>query len=131
MPPACPNCAAGILERVPRSFVERFLYRKVLQCGKCGFRTRERRVPFEAEIEFATAAHTRCIQCGNLRVRRLPKRDMIDRMSTHPISLLAGLVRAPIYHCNPCRLQYHDWRPVHPSAMRERVMPGQPVGSDS
>lgn len=129
MLPACPNCTSGTLARVPRSLFERLLYRKVQQCSKCGFRVRERRVPFQAEIEFVTARHTRCIQCGNLRVRRLPKRDVIDRMSTHPISLMASLARAPIYHCNPCRLQYHDWRQVHPSALRERGMPGQPQAS--
>lgn len=114
---------------MPRSLLDRVLYRKVQQCVACGVRIRERRVPFQAEIEFATATHTRCIQCGNLRVRRLPKRDMIDRMSLHPLSLMASLARAPIYHCNPCRLQYHDWRPVHPSALRERVMPGQQTSS--
>lgn len=122
---SCPNCTNTALERVPRSFLERLLYRKVLQCAKCGYRQTERRIPFETELEFANASHTRCIQCGNLRVRKLPRRDVIDRMSSHPLSVLAGLARAPIYHCNPCRLQYHDWRPVHPSAVRERAMPAQ------
>lgn len=119
----CPNCSNTALERIPRSFLERLLYRRVLHCAKCGYRKPERRKPFETEVEFASSPHTRCIQCGNLRVRKLPRRDVIDRMSSHPLSILASLVGSPIYHCNPCRLQYHDWRPVHPSALRERVMP--------
>lgn len=121
--PTCPNCHNAALERVHRSFVERLLYRKVQQCGRCGYRQRERRVPFETDLAFALSNHTRCIQCGNPRVRRLPKRDGVDPMSSHPLSVLAGLARAPIYHCNPCRLQYHDWRPVNPAVVRDRVAP--------
>jgi hypothetical protein len=56
--------------------------------------------------------YTRCVQCGSTRVRRLPERDRIDRMSSHPLSVLLGLTFAPIYHCNPCRLQYRDWRKI-------------------
>lgn len=48
--------------------------------------------------------------CGNTRVRRIPARDRIDAMSAHPLSILFGLMGAPIYHCNACRHQYHDWR---------------------
>ena len=50
--------------------------------------------------------------CGNRRVRRIPARDRIDAMSAHPLSILLGLLGAPIYHCNACRHQYHDWRPL-------------------
>jgi hypothetical protein len=83
-------------------------------------------VPFESVLHFALSRHTRCIQCGNLRVRRLPKRDRIDRVSAHPLSVLAGVLRAPFYHCNPCRLQYHDWRSPDPAAVRtERSAPAQ------
>ncbi|MGC4081145.1 MAG: hypothetical protein QM736_03280 [Vicinamibacterales bacterium] len=127
MPSLCPKCNDPALERVRRSLVERLLFRKVLVCAKCGFRKRERRVPFEAELAFVTASHTRCIECGSVRVRRLSRRDGIDRMSAHPLSVLAGLVRAPIYHCNPCRLQYHDWRPLEPSVLREHMLQSPPT----
>ena len=79
---------------------------------------REWRVPFESLQSYVRAKHTRCIQCGNPRVRQLPGRDGIDRMSKHPLSLLAAVLLAPIYHCNPCRLQYHDWRGQDPAAAR-------------
>ncbi|MGE3958960.1 MAG: hypothetical protein AB7H96_19765 [Vicinamibacterales bacterium] len=110
---------------MPRSFLERLFYRRVQQCARCGHRVRERRVPFESELAYLVSGHTRCIRCGNLRVRRLPKRDGIDAMSAHPLSVLAGLARAPIYHCNPCRLQYHDWRAVLPPAVRDRAAAAQ------
>jgi hypothetical protein len=106
------------MQRAHRTTLERLVYRKVLQCGKCGRRAHQWRVPFESDLVFAFSRHTRCIQCGSLRVRRLPRRDHIDRMSSHPMSVLAGLARAPIYHCGPCRLQYHDWRTANPSVSR-------------
>ena len=43
---------------------------------------------------------------------------MSPPMSPPPMPLLA-LTMAPFYHCNPCRLQYHEWRPVHPSVRTE------------
>jgi hypothetical protein len=92
----------------------------VLACGKCGCLLREWRVPFESAATFAFSRYTRCIDCGSYRVRRLPRRDQIDRMTNRPLSLMFALTFAPIYHCGPCRLQYHDWRPVSPSAGSER-----------
>ncbi len=47
-------------------------------------------------------------------------------MSAHPFSLIAALVRAPIYHCNACRSQYHDWRGVNPEMQERRVAPEGP-----
>ncbi len=43
-------------------------------------------------------------------------------MSSHPICLLLALTFAPIYHCNPCRLQYRDWRPL---AQHDDGQPGR------
>lgn len=111
------------MARVPRMGMHRLIYRRVLQCPSCGFRHASRRLPFEATTNFALSLHTRCIQCGNQKVRRLPKRDQIDAMSHHPISLLLGLLFAPIYHCSPCRLQYRDFRPTSRAAAALRGAP--------
>ena len=118
MQTTCPRCGAS-LERVPRSLAGRALFRRVQLCKKCGFRQRDWRVPLEASLTFVLSRYSRCIQCGSYKVRRLSGRDHIDRVSAHPLSLLLGLTMAPLYHCNPCRLQYHDWRPAHPSARTE------------
>ncbi len=112
MQTTCPRCGAS-LDRVPRTWTGRALFRKVQLCKTCGFRLRDWRVPFEASYTFIASRESRCIQCGTFKVRRLSGRDEIDPVSTHPLSLLIGLTMAPYYHCNPCRLQYHDWRPVH------------------
>ena len=109
------------MARVPRVGMHRLIYRRVLQCPSCGYRHASRRLPFEATTNFVLAPYTCCIQCGNLRVRRLPERDQIDAMSHHPISVLLGLLFAPIYHCNSCRLQYRDFRKTSPAA---RVLHG-------
>lgn len=70
---------------------------------------------------FVGSRHTHCIQCGSMRVKRLPARDVIDATSMHPFSLLFHLTGAPIYHCNLCRLQYHDWREPEPQARARSV----------
>ena len=65
-------------------------------------------------------AHVRPVALLTLHpVRQLNGRDQIDRVSVHPLSMLLALTMAPFYHCNPCRLQYHEWRPVHPSVRTE------------
>ncbi|HUR33202.1 MAG TPA: hypothetical protein VM032_05360 [Vicinamibacterales bacterium] len=89
--------------------------RKVATCPQCGHRERSWRIPLETSATFIFSRHTRCIQCGSYRVRLLSGRDRIDSRSAHPLSVLLGLTFAPFLHCNPCRLQYHDWRSVHPS----------------
>lgn len=112
---SCPTCQTS-LTRVPRSGLQRFFYRRLLACPTCTYRRTELRVPGGALFSFLFSRHTHCLRCGNPRVRRLPSRDHIDRMSRHPFSLLMGLTRAPIQHCGPCRLQYRDWRRPDPTA---------------
>jgi hypothetical protein len=111
MATACPRCG-NPLDRVHRSLAGRLFLRRVLRCNSCGFQLRKWRTPMAATRTFVFSRHTRCVQCGNPRVRRLQTRDRIDRMSRHPVSVLFGLFRAPIYYCNPCRLQYRDLRPM-------------------
>ena len=107
----CPKCSSP-LDRQRRSSVERVLYRKLWVCRSCGTRVHAWRIPLEATWLFLSTRYTSCIMCGNTRVRRIPARDRIDAMSAHPVSMLFGLAGAPIYHCNACRHQYHDWRPL-------------------
>ena len=63
------------------------------------------------DAAFVFSRYTRCIDCGGYRVRAArprPNRPHVRR----PLSLLFGVTLAPIYHCSPCRLQYHDWRGI-------------------
>lgn len=113
MSATCPRCSLP-LDRQRRTPIERILFRKLWQCRSCGTRIHVWRIPFEATRAFVSTRHTSCIMCGNIRVRRIPVRDRIDAMSAHPLSVLLGLLGAPIYHCNACRHQYHDWRSLAP-----------------
>ena len=108
---ACPRCHRSLV-RTTRTIAQRVFYRRLLHCAACGFEAPDWRLPFKATLRFLFSTHTRCVECGTTRVRRLPARDRIDRMSRHPLSLLGGLLFAPIYHCGRCRLQYRDWRPA-------------------
>ena len=121
----CPKCSFP-LDRQRRSLLQRLLFRRLFLCRACGTQLRAWRIPFEGTVRFVGSSHTRCISCGNVRVRYLATRDRIDHMSRHPFSLVAGLVRAPIYHCNACRHQYHDWRGVESDTHQRRVVPDAP-----
>ena len=41
----------------------------------------------------------------------MTKRDRIDSLSRHPLSMIQRVLLAPLYRCKNCRLQYYDWRP--------------------
>ena len=122
MASGCPKCSFP-LDRQRRSLPQRLLFRRLFVCRACGTQLRAWRIPLEGTVRFVASPHTRCISCGNARVRHLATRDRIDHMSAHPFSLIAALVRAPIYHCNACRYQYHDWRGVNPETQERRVGP--------
>lgn len=113
----CPHCGNAVARR-RRLLLERLFVRRVLECASCAWSHRVYRVPFERAMQFAASRYTQCIQCGSPRVKRLPARDVIDPTSRHPFSLLLHLTGAPIYHCNLCRLQYHDWREPPPGERR-------------
>lgn len=133
MASGCPKCSFP-LDRQRRSLLQRLLFRRLFVCRACGTQLRAWRIPLEGTVRFVASPHTRCISCGNVRVRHLVTRDRIDHMSAHPFSLLAALVRAPIYHCNACRYQYHDWRGVNPDAQERRVgrdAPSSPAEKDA
>jgi len=68
-------------------------------------------------FRFVFSRHSRCLKCGKTeRVSRLAKRDYIDGFSKSPLSLLQGVMGAPINRCSACRLQYYDWRGPSPEA---------------
>ena len=119
MSTGCPNCSFP-LERQHRRLLGRLLFRKTWTCRACGTRVRAWRVPFGKTVSYLGSRYTRCIVCGNPRVKRLATRDRIDRMSIHPVSVVAAALFAPIYHCNACRHQYHDWRALAPAVHAER-----------
>jgi DNA-directed RNA polymerase subunit RPC12/RpoP len=51
-----------------------------------------------------------CPECGAKRVKKLHKRDWIDRVSTMPWSKLQRWLGGALYDCPLCRLQFYDCR---------------------
>jgi hypothetical protein len=107
--PDCPKCGKH-LGRKHRHGFQKLIYRDAFKCGKCGFFVGVRRAPLNVRSWFVASRHSRCIRCGNTDVHRSRKRDHIDTVSHHPISVLLHLTGAPIVRCFACRLQYYDWR---------------------
>jgi predicted RNA-binding Zn-ribbon protein involved in translation (DUF1610 family) len=109
----CPNCGLH-MTRVHRSAMQKVLYRDVLACSRCRFRTKRLRIGVDVALTFYFSRFTHCIRCGSPRIERLSKRDVVDSMSRHPVSGVLRLTGAPIRRCPACRLQYCDWRPPVP-----------------
>jgi uncharacterized protein with PIN domain len=108
--PRCAKCE-GTLVRSHRGRFQNVVYSAVFRCRKCGSQVGQFHPSLLANCRFIFSRHTRCVRCGTDRVHRMAKRDRIDGISRHPLSLLLHLVAAPLNKCPGCRLQYYDWRP--------------------
>jgi hypothetical protein len=56
------------------------------------------------------APHVACPECGTTRVRRLARRDRIERLADVPWSTIQRHLGGKLYHCALCRLQFYDCR---------------------
>jgi len=105
----CPDCATHMM-RTHRTLAQKLLYTDAFRCTKCGRRAYRRRLTRGPLFTFAFSSRSHCIRCGTPNVHRMKKRDRIDSMSRHPVSLMLALTGAPLNRCLSCRLQYRDWR---------------------
>lgn len=105
----CPDCGKH-MTRTHRTPVQKLLYSDIFRCTKCGRRRNLLHMVRGALVTFTFSRYTHCIRCGTSNVHRLVKRDRVDSMSRHPLSLLFALTGAPLNKCPGCRLQYRDWR---------------------
>ena len=101
----CTRCQK--YHRVHRTFRERLLYRAIYECTVCKFRIVEWRA-----YTFRFSRYARCPDCGSQNLRRLRKRDPIERVSHHPWNVLQRMLGGRLYYCSRCRLQFGDLRPV-------------------
>jgi uncharacterized protein with PIN domain len=126
--PHCDACGAH-LSRVHRTAIEKLVFADVFRCGRCGRRVRRGHRWARVNLSFYFSTRTRCVRCGSVDVRRAHKLDHVDSVSKHPLSLLQRLLLAPVTRCFACRLQYFDWRPLHPmvKARAEAGDAGQPA----
>ena len=102
----CKQCS-GKLQRVHRTFLERFSYMAIYGCPKC---ETEEFVPRRYTYHFGESA--RCPRCGSYRPTKLRERDKIDKMQFGLLNLAERLAGGRLYHCCFCRLQFYDRRPL-------------------
>jgi hypothetical protein len=101
----CRQCG-GKLQRVHRTFVERFNYMAIFVCAGC---ERIESAPYRFRYHLGPAC--RCPICGTYRVVRLKQRDHIDRVHTGFLNLLERVLGGNrLYHCRWCRMQFYDRR---------------------
>jgi len=106
----CPNCGS-YPRRVRRNMWARLVYRSLRICSDCGFRLRKLRWSLSPP-RFVFSTWSSCPRCGTRQVKPAIKRDRIDDISKHPLSLLLQIFGAPRLRCSFCRLEYHDIRPT-------------------
>lgn len=104
----CTQCG-GRLERIHRSFVERFAYMAIYECSACKDISSVPR-----RYRYHLGKHARCPKCGTLRITKLRVRDHIDPLSRSPLNLLERICGGALFHCRYCRWQFYDRRNALP-----------------
>jgi hypothetical protein len=113
--PHCKTCGER-LNRVHRTFAERFFYMGVFECPKCKEISRIAR-----RFTYYLGNHSRCPLCGTFRLRVLAEKDHIDRMLRTPMSAWHKMTGGRIYHCRYCRVQFYDKRSLREVASAKRM----------
>ena len=108
----CETCGSDLL-RVRRSLTARILYLSVYKCSFCEVRTATAR-PFT----FWLARRSQCPRCGNRRLDRMLERNEIERLYLRPLVLAQSLLRAKLYHCPDCDLQFSERPGDKPEALK-------------
>jgi len=125
----CEKCG-GRMTRRHRKWYQRFKYKQLLQCRKCGNEAQTLR-----EFTLKPTAIVQCPQCHTLKVSRRIAPDKIDPVIKSFWSIVQGLLGGRLYHCNYCRIQFYDLRhSVKPPAnrtepSRREVTDSEPIAS--
>ena len=100
----CETCGGDLL-RVRRSPTAKVLYLSVYKCSFCEVRTARARC-----FTFWLARRSQCPRCGNKRLDRMLERRGIEKLYLRPLVLAQSLLRARLYHCPDCDLQFSERR---------------------
>ena len=111
----CDSCGGDLL-RMHRRLTEKIFYLSVYRCSVCEVQTARAR-PFTLWL----ARSSKCPRCGNTRLNRMLERRRLERLYARPLALTQSLLRAKLYHCPECDLQYHARN--EGTCVRSRVWP--------
>jgi hypothetical protein len=110
----CLTCG-GHAEKVHRTALEKLLFSGAYRCQQC--KRRSYRLSggwWISTYWFITSRYSVCVRCGTQNVEKVEKRDPLQDLSKHPLSVIQQLFFAPRRSCSYCRLQYCDVRPLAP-----------------
>jgi predicted RNA-binding Zn-ribbon protein involved in translation (DUF1610 family) len=97
----CETCGGSLLPN-RRSLIEKLLYVSVYKCTFC-----EARMARARQFTFWFARRSNCPKCGNERLDRLLPRARMGRLYHKPLVLAQSVLRAKLYHCPVCDLQFY------------------------
>ncbi len=114
----CPKCNSEHVNRQRRMRADRWKYAAVYECDDCQHRITVsylKRPPVLTLPHFLRGPwitfHARCPECGSLQLTVQAERDYIEGFRINPLRVMQRLLRAPMYYCADCRLQFNDLRP--------------------
>ena len=112
--PTCLKCG-GHAEKVHRTALEKLFFSDSYRCQQCKRRThRFFGAWLVSTYWFISSRYSVCVKCGTQNVEKVEKRDPLQDISKHPLSLIQMLFFAPRKSCSYCRLQYYDLRSLAP-----------------
>lgn len=103
------------MHRSRRRFFESIFFSAAYRCEECRFRVRVPRL-----TGWKNKRYVSCPRCGGFTLSVLSRRDYVDAISKNPLRFILGKLKARLYHCRACRLQFHDVRRRAPSSDRKR-----------
>src|SRR5450631_601185 len=106
---SCLSCH-GRLHAVHRNGWQRFIYRSLYRCSKCGLAEPHRRG--WCRIHIARIAN--CPRCGCRDLKVFRKRDRVEGFQSSVWRRVQSWLGAKLYYCHICRLQFYDLRPMQP-----------------
>jgi DNA-directed RNA polymerase subunit RPC12/RpoP len=122
----CSHCG-GRLKRVHRTPLQKLVYAGVYQCSGCGAEA------FDTRFIYHRGPTAECPHCGTATLSKLPRRDRIDAMRKGVWNLIQRAGGGQLFHCNLCRLQFYDRRPMkerpeeRPGTDRSNPAAGRPM----
>ncbi|SRR5258708_40236246 len=101
----CGQCGDK-LYKVRRKWWQRIFYKSAYRCRECGVREDHKKRWFRMTISRTCC----CPWCGRTELKRLRKMDSVENFKTGFFRTVQKWFGAPLYYCDRCRLQFHDFR---------------------
>jgi len=102
----CRRCR-GRLHREHRRWWQKLVHRSIYVCDDCGAQD-----PHPHKYVRYFSIHPQCPRCCSDDLKVHGKLDRVDTLQSGFFRRIQSWVRAPLYYCDRCRLQFYDLRPL-------------------